>query len=115
MNSRGNNRSDTTGGNSVADLNVHSDTQVLKSKRDQRAEESNRILARVEKETTAQSHGFLTRQMHNQLSHLKAEDIEDQDKIELWATKIGRFLGLVITLGIIAWLIIYLIQSQFIS
>lgn len=83
-----------------------------KTRDEQRAEESRRILSQVEEETTAQSHGFLSRQIKHKISHLNAEDIAGQDKIEIWATKVGRFLGFIITLGIIVWLIIYLTQSQ---
>jgi hypothetical protein len=45
-------------------------------------------------------------------SHLAANDAPENDPIELWATRIGRGLGLIITLAIIVWLISYLMQSQ---
>lgn len=84
----------------------------MKTRDEQRAEESRRILSQVEDESTAQSHGFLSRQFKHKMSHLNAEDVDGQDKVEIWATKVGRLLGFIITLGIIVWLIIYLMQSQ---
>jgi len=35
----------------------------------------------------------------------------ENDAVELWATRVGRGLGFLITLAIIVWLIFYLMQS----
>lgn len=123
MNDRGYGHGDTNG--SLSHAKNRADCEELDHKStdktafinsvDPRAEESKKILSRIEKETAGQSHGFLARQINSQLSHLNAEDVAEHDKIEIWATKVGRFLGLAITLAIMAWLIIYLIQSQIIS
>ncbi|KYB45529.1 hypothetical protein AB664_38920, partial [Brucella anthropi] len=77
----------------------------------ERQDEAQRILERLEREQTGPE-GIVRRGLSRTASHLAANDAPENDPIELWATRIGRGLGLIITLAIIVWLISYLIQSQ---
>jgi hypothetical protein len=77
----------------------------------ERQDEAQRILERLEREQTGPE-GIVRRGLSRTASHLAANDAPENDPIELWATRIGRGLGLIITLAIIVWLISYLMQSQ---
>lgn len=75
----------------------------------ERQEEARRILERLERETTGVE-GVVRRGLARAADHLSAGDAPENDRIELWATRIGRALGLLITLAIIFFLITYLMQ-----
>ncbi|MFD1199776.1 hypothetical protein ACFQ3K_15850 [Brucella gallinifaecis] len=77
----------------------------------ERQDEARRILERLEREQTG-AEGLLRRGFSRTANHLAAHDAPENDKIELWATRAGRWLGLIITLAIIVWLISYLMKSQ---
>jgi hypothetical protein len=66
--------------------------------------ESQRILARLAGETEAGSaaRGAATK---------SAGPSPDDDPIEYWGTRIGRGLGLVITVVLIAWLVMYVVRG----
>ncbi|RLL73562.1 hypothetical protein D8666_15485 [Ochrobactrum soli] len=76
----------------------------------ERQEEARRILERLEREQTG-AEGIVRRGFARTATHLAAGDTPENDRIELWATRIGRTLGLLITLAIIVWLVFYLMQS----
>ncbi len=76
----------------------------------ERLEEARRILERLEREQ-AGTDGIVRRGLSHTAHHLSAADAPENDPIELWATRVGRGLGLLITLAIIVWLISYLMQS----
>ncbi len=76
----------------------------------ERQEEARRILDRLEREQTG-AEGIVRRGFSRTAHHLAAADAPENDPIELWATRIGRGLGFLITLAIIVWLIFYLMQS----
>ena len=67
----------------------------------ERQEEARRILDRLEREQSG-AEGMVRR---------SAADAPGNDVVELWATRVGRGLGFLITLAIIVWLIFYLMQS----
>lgn len=73
----------------------------------ERQAESRQILDRVARE--ADSSGLLGSAARRTGAHLTAQDADQDDRIELWGTRIGRMLGLVITLGLFVWLILYLL------
>ncbi|MBC2887375.1 hypothetical protein H7Q97_18505 [Ochrobactrum sp. CM-21-5] len=75
----------------------------------ERQEEARRILDRLEREQTG-AEGIVRRGLTRTASHLSASDAPKNDRIELWATRIGRVLGLLITLAVIIWLVFYLMQ-----
>ena len=73
-------------------------------------EESRRILDRMERESSAME-TMVQRGFSRTANHLSAHDADKTDPIEIWATRIGRVLGLLITLAIIVWLVTYLLQG----
>ncbi|AAL51402.1 hypothetical protein BMEI0220 [Brucella melitensis bv. 1 str. 16M] len=77
----------------------------------ERQEEARRILERLEREHVG-AEGIVRRGFFRTAQHLSAAGAPENDAIELWATRVGRGLGLLITLAIIVWLISYLMQSQ---
>lgn len=81
------------------------------SKGREREKESRRILERLEREQAA-TEGIIQRSITKTANHLSAQDAPENDRIELWATRVGRMFGLLITLAIIVWLILYLMQSK---
>jgi len=83
---------------------------VASQKEQDPRDESRRILDRVSQESEAGSSllGSATRRMRD---HLAATDTDQADQIEYWGTRIGRALGFVITLAIIAALIVFIMQD----
>lgn len=77
----------------------------------ERQDEAERILERLAREPTGPQ-AMVRRGLSRTSKHLSADDAPENDPIELWATRVGRWLGLIITLAIIVWLISYLMQSQ---
>lgn len=75
--------------------------------RNDREEEARRILDRLEQES-AGVEGYVRRRAGQAAKHLSAQDADPDDKIELWATRIGRLLGMILSLAIIVWLVLYL-------
>jgi hypothetical protein len=70
--------------------------------------ESRRILDRVAKESAADASLF-ARSADRLRGHLGADDVDPEDKVELWASRVGRAIGFLITLAIIGWLLLYLL------
>jgi len=75
----------------------------------ERQDEAQRILERLEREQTG-AQGIVKRSFARTADHLSASDADKNDPIEIWATRVGRALGLLITFAIIVWLIAYLMQ-----
>ncbi|MGU3576198.1 hypothetical protein ACLBWZ_11725 [Brucellaceae bacterium C25G] len=73
-----------------------------------RQTESEKILARIKLETGSGLNGQLVRSLNKKRDHLSARDLESEDPIEIWATRIGRILGLIIMFAMISWLFFYL-------
>ncbi len=78
---------------------------------DKRADESRRILDRLQKESdpTGSLAGRTARKVRN---HLSAVDADQNDDIELWGTRIGRVLGLIVGAILLASLLLFLIGGQ---
>lgn len=73
-----------------------------------RQAESKRILDRIERE---EAHSVLSRATAGVRRHVTAKDGEAEDRIDQLGTRIGRALGLILTAGLIIWLVVYLIRS----
>ena len=67
--------------------------------------ETRRILERVEQQTGGD---LLSRTGKRLGDHLSAADSDPKDRIEMLGARIGRTLGFLITVGIVVWLIWYL-------
>ena len=72
-------------------------------------EESRRILDRIARESDGGS--LMARTTQRAHDHLTAADADRSDWIEHLGTRIGRILGLVITIGLVVWLVAFLIRG----
>ena len=72
-------------------------------------EESRRILDRIARESDGGS--LMARTTQRARDHLTAADADRSDWIEHLGTRIGRILGLVITIGLVVWLMAFLIRG----
>ena len=70
-------------------------------------QESQRILNRIAQEGDALT-SFANRGAKRLGDHVSATDVDQEDWAEKWGARIGRGLGLVITIAIIGWLLVYL-------
>jgi hypothetical protein len=70
---------------------------------DRREEESRRIVRRIQQESDP-SASLAARTLHRARRHLEAGDADPHDRVELWGTRIGRVLGLVLFVGLVVWL-----------
>jgi hypothetical protein len=77
---------------------------------DDRDAESRRILDRISRETEGGA-GMLSRGVHRARDHLAAKDADKGDWAEYWGTRIGRLLGLALTIGLLAWLVLFLMRG----
>ena len=69
-------------------------------------EESRRILDRIAKETDP-SGSLAVRAARRVEKHMRAEDADQADPIEVWGTRIGRVIGLVLLVVLLGWLLSY--------
>jgi hypothetical protein len=69
-----------------------------------REAESRRILARVARE--AEADGASARTAGQARHDRDAEEADKDDWAEYWGTRIGRGLGVVLLIGLLAWLIL---------
>jgi len=67
--------------------------------------EARRILERVARETEPGGASPVMRAAKGARDHVMAVDADLSDPIEYWGTRIGRVLGLVIAIGLLAWLV----------
>ncbi|RRH94654.1 hypothetical protein EH240_26720 [Mesorhizobium tamadayense] len=72
--------------------------------------ESHRILERVARETTPGA-SFVARSAKAARDRVTAADVDRSDPIEYWGTRIGRTLGLVAAIGLLAWLVYAAMQG----
>ncbi len=70
--------------------------------------EARRILDRIARETEPGSASPAARATRAARDHLAAADVEPDDRIEYWGTRIGRVLGLLLALGMMVWLGLFL-------
>lgn len=74
--------------------------------------ESRRILERVAQETDPAGTSFVTRKTKGVRDHVAAVDADRSDPIEVWGTRIGRILGLLLALGLMVWLVLFLTRGS---
>ncbi len=77
------------------------ENRMSKAREDEQAE-SQRIIRRVGQETEASMAARATKRARD---HLSAADAPDDDWVEVWGTRIGRGLGLVVFAALVAWLV----------
>jgi hypothetical protein len=69
--------------------------------------ESRRILDRVAREQHS-GLGFLGRGTERARGHLAADDADQNDWIEVWGTRIGRTIGIIVIIAFLIWVVSYL-------
>ncbi|AMS40175.1 hypothetical protein N7E70_005540 [Aminobacter sp. NyZ550] len=73
--------------------------------------ESRRILDRIARESDPGGASFVARKASEMRNHLGAADVDKADPIEHIGTRIGRILGFLLTIGLVLWLINYLVRG----
>lgn len=73
--------------------------------------ESRRILDRVAREADSSAMPVVSRTAQRARDHLTAADANQSDTIEYWGTRIGRAIGLIVTIGLVVWLVIFLVRG----
>lgn len=71
--------------------------------------ESRRILERIQRETDP-SGSLLGKAAKGAHNHVTAADVDPADKIEYWGTRIGRALGLLLAVALLAWLVYFIVN-----
>ncbi|WP_027053114.1 hypothetical protein [Mesorhizobium erdmanii] len=74
--------------------------------------EARRILERVAQETDPAGTSFVARTTKGMRDHVAATDADRTDPIEVWGTRIGRILGLLLALGLMVWLVLFLTRGS---
>ena len=75
------------------------------------ADESRRILDRVAREGGSGGASVVSRTARRAHDHFSGADVDRDDRIEYWGTRIGRLLGLLICAGLLVWLVIFLLRG----
>lgn len=73
--------------------------------------DSRRILDRIARESDPGGASFVARKASKMRNHLGAADVDKADPIEHIGTRIGRILGFLLTIGLVLWLINYLVRG----
>mgnify|MGYP001057860187 CR=1 FL=1 len=73
--------------------------------------ESRRILDRIARESEGGGTSYVSRKAGEMRDHLGAADVDKADRIEHIGTRIGRTLGFVLTIGLILWLVNFLVRG----
>ncbi len=73
--------------------------------------ESRRILDRIARDADSSPSPLVSRTAKRTRDHLTASDADPADPIEYWGTRIGRAIGLIVTVGVIVWLVIFLVRG----
>lgn len=82
----------------------------MKSRGNQDERESARILDRISRETDGGSTLF-DRAAGRARNHISAADVDQSDEIEVWGTRIGRVLSLIILAALTVFFILFLAQG----
>lgn len=69
---------------------------------EERSAESRRIIGRV----GAESDASMVRRARD---HMSGRDADEKDWAELWGTRIGRWLGAVLLIYLVWWLIVFIV------
>jgi hypothetical protein len=78
---------------------------------DKRQNESRRIIERVSQESDMAGGSMVGNAAQRVRDHVSAADTDPEDWAEYWGKRIGRTLGLIITIGLIGWLLLYVLGA----
>lgn len=73
--------------------------------------ESRRILRRIAGEAEPGGASFVARTARGTLDRVLARDADPSDAIEYWGTRVGRLLGLALAVGLMVWLVVFLMRG----
>lgn len=79
-------------------------------RQDGREDESRRILKQIGQETDV-GQSFIERSARRARDHMTAADADQQDPAELWGTRIGRILGAVLFVVLVAYLVSFVLGA----
>ena len=85
--------------------------RIMAERRDEDSE-SRRILERVANESSPGGASLVSRVAKSARDHVTAAEADRSDPIEVWGTRIGRALGLIIALGLLIWLVYYVSRGS---
>jgi hypothetical protein len=91
---------------------VRAKRDIIMAERPDSDRESRRILERVAQETDPAGVSFVARTTKGMRDHVAAADADRADPIEVWGTRIGRILGLLLALGLMVWLVLFLTRGS---
>ncbi|TRC92728.1 hypothetical protein FJV76_22200 [Mesorhizobium sp. WSM4303] len=74
--------------------------------------ESRRIIERVANESGPGGTSFIARAAKDARDHVTAAEADRSDPIEVWGTRIGRTLGLIVAIGLLIWLVYYVSRGS---
>jgi hypothetical protein len=78
---------------------------------DKRQAESRRIIERISQESDMAGGSFVGNAAQRVRDHVSAADTDPEDWAEYWGKRIGRSLGMIITICILGWLLLYLLGA----
>ena len=82
------------------------DTDISRQDREAaRQQEAERALRRVDMEGEALGTSAFARTANKAKEHLAAGDVDPDDPIEVWGTRIGRIAGAVFAIFLVLWLV----------
>jgi hypothetical protein len=74
--------------------------------------ESRRIIERVANESGPGGTSLIARAAKGARDHVTAAEADRSDPIEVWGTRIGRTLGLIVALGLLIWLVYFVSRGS---
>ncbi|MBO6506938.1 MAG: hypothetical protein JJ866_09875 [Roseibium sp.] len=73
---------------------------------DAKRDEALKAIKRVEAESETVAGSTFVRMADRAKSHMSAADKDEDDRIEVWGTRIGRGLGLIFFVGLVIYLLV---------
>ncbi|MTH98189.1 hypothetical protein [Roseibium sp. RKSG952] len=77
---------------------------MSKPDHEKKRQDALRAIDRVQAESETIGSSTFVRMAHRATGHLGASDKDQDDKIEVWGTRIGRVAGLIFAIGLIIYL-----------
>ncbi|GHD17783.1 hypothetical protein ACFOEZ_13735 [Tianweitania populi] len=81
------------------------------SRDDEQTREARRILERISAESDGAAMKVVSRTAARGRDHFGAADADESDWVEVWGTRIGRAISLILLLGAILYLVLYLFRG----
>ncbi len=71
----------------------------------ERQRDAKAALDRLDQQTETLGSSAFARMANKVTEHFSAQDLDEDDKIELWGTRIGRIAALIFAIGLVIYLI----------